>query len=738
MIKKFDTFVNETFGMDLPKGSDPIIEKDSDNAMAKSQLTRTKDFVDMLIPIIDGMDDMEPWVQAKITKAEDYLNAVLNYYKGNDGITEESVNEAKEPKSWDSMFTMKAIEAYNKGEFDLDDDKSIAEWDKEYNGGRAPKPAFNTKEVVSYAIKTGKKPNGDKMDESAVTEAKRSVVHKAAKKGSYPVSIVVIRDGKVIAQELVKTPAEVPAAFNVIQSYHKHKGATVHIESKTGERLFSESLDEAVLDEFLLEGFDIEKLHFEMDPKKAEKLKIELGKSHGEIGKRNQIESGNYSLRKFRQTIGYWNGNKRDQDFAEGVFAGPEHYNTVRSTLGAGPHKKKIKKVKWNSKEYDKWLKTMATDNDGVGQDSSYGFEMAQNAEFEPGLIDWVKKSFRGEDPLQRIQWDIEGMMESVNFVVNEAEKYITNKFKVGDKIKTDFGEWEVIETDYKPGKSFMAPFIFKGDDMERVNIPNPPKTNKKAVGYKVTDGDKYPIIGFLYQYKGKQIGADITKLATIGIDESLINEAKMSKEKIEGMIWSLENEKDSWHPSSDSKKKKMLDKLKKDLSKFESVVTEAKNTIGLAFKDEDDYTGFVEFIKDEKGSIKKDFGWDSKTKSWEVIMDVKVLDKIYGEGTPGNKESGWYGALPGDFESVIIESINEGKVTKKSISKASDDLAKIIIELKDNLGKLQKSKTDEERAKYIEIAKDLTIKRKDASESLNLAIAKLDKNAELDLSGMD
>ena len=654
MIKKFDTFVNETFGMDLPKGSDPIIEKDSDNAMAKSQLTRTKDFVDMLIPIIDGMDDMEPWVQAKITKAEDYLNAVLNYYKCKDGITE---GEDFEPHM---MYDPKTGKGY-----------------------KAEKPEDHDRmDKLGYVHEKPEK------TEESVTEAKRSVVHKAAKKGSYPVSIVVIKDGKVIAQELVKTPAEVPAAFNVIQSYHKHKDATVHIESKTGERLFSESLDEAVLDEFLLEGFDIEKLHFEMDPKKAEKLKIELGKSHGEIGKRKQIDSGNYSLRKFRKTIGYWDGNKKDTDFAEDVFAGPEHYMTVRSTLGAGPHKKKIKKVKWNSKEYDKWLKTMATDNDGVGQDSSYGFEMAQNAEFEPGLIDWVKKSFRGEDPLQRIQWDIEGMMESVNFVVNEAEKYITNAFKVGDKIKTDFGEWEVIETDYKPGKSFLAPFIFKGKDMERVNIPNPPKTNKKAVGYKVTDGDKYPIIGFLYQYKGKQIGSDITKLATVGIDESLINEAK--------------------------------------------------NTIGLAFKDEDDYTSFVEFIKDEKASIKKDFGWDSKTKSWEVIMDVKVLDKIYGEGTPSNKESGWYGALPGDFESVIIESVNEGKVTKKSISKASDDLAKIIIELKDNLGKLQKSKTDEERAKYIEIAKDLTIKRKDASDSLNLAIAKLDKNAELDLSGKD
>ena len=117
---------------------------------------------------------------------------------------------------------------------------------------------------------------------------------------------------------------------------------------------------------------------------------------------------------------------------------------------------------------------------------------------------------------------------ESLSFLdfLNEAEKYITDEFKVGDKIKTNFGEWEVIETDYAPNKSFIAPFIFKGKDMERVNIPNPPKTNKKAVGYKVTDGDKYPIIGFLYQYK------DITKLATVGVDESFVNEEKIKYAK--------------------------------------------------------------------------------------------------------------------------------------------------------------------------------------------------------------
>ena len=101
-----------------------------------------------------------------------------------------------------------------------------------------------------------------------------------------------------------------------------------------------------------------------------------------------------------------------------------------------------------------------------------------------------------------------------------EAERYITDEFKVGDKIKTNIGEWEVIEIDYAPKKSFIAPFIFKGKDMKRVNIPNPPKTNKNAVGYKVTDGAKYPTIGFLYQYK------DITKLATVGVDESVMNES--------------------------------------------------------------------------------------------------------------------------------------------------------------------------------------------------------------------
>ena len=65
------------------------------------------------------------------------------------------------------------------------------------------------------------------------------------------------------------------------------------------------------------------------------------------------------------------------------------------------------------------------------------------------------------------------------------------------------------------------------------------------------------------------QLGSNEKDWVRDEIDNMSMNEAKMSKEKIERLIYSLENQKDSWHPSSDSKKKAMLDKLKEDLSRL-------------------------------------------------------------------------------------------------------------------------------------------------------------------------
>jgi len=91
--------------------------------------------------------------------------------------------------------------------------------------------------------KTGKKHKGkDLYQEGKINEASRGKIHKAAKKGSYPVTIVVINSGMVVKQELVDTPAAVPAAFNELQK--QYPNAIISIESNTGETLFSESVNE--------------------------------------------------------------------------------------------------------------------------------------------------------------------------------------------------------------------------------------------------------------------------------------------------------------------------------------------------------------------------------------------------------------------------------------------------------------------------------------------------------------
>jgi len=90
------------------------------------------------------------------------------------------LNEVREPKSWDSQFAMKAIEAYEAGDIDVSDPISVKKWDKEYNGGVTPRPAFETAEIINYAIETGKKPDGSpfrfglKPDGSKMNEAPQS------------------------------------------------------------------------------------------------------------------------------------------------------------------------------------------------------------------------------------------------------------------------------------------------------------------------------------------------------------------------------------------------------------------------------------------------------------------------------------------------------------------------------------------------------------------------------------
>jgi hypothetical protein len=157
-----------------------------------------------------------------------------------------------------------------------------------------------------------------------------------------------------------------------------------------------------VLAESLNEGWgsvDIKDIHFETDPVKAETLKKAFGKATGELFPSKQIASANYALAKYRKQIGYDNGKSGTAGSID-VFV-PHSSMAAFSTAGNGPHSKKIS---WNQREYDKWIKSMAGDG---GAENAY--DMAQNAKHEPGLIDWVKRNVvYDETPLERIQWDIE------------------------------------------------------------------------------------------------------------------------------------------------------------------------------------------------------------------------------------------------------------------------------------------------------------------------------------------
>lgn len=87
-----------------------------------------------------------------------------------ESVNEDAINEGPKPRSWNTMFAMNAIAAYEAGKFDPDDNNSLAAWEKDYNGGVKPNPGFETYDIIAYALTTGKKPDGKPINESVDSE----------------------------------------------------------------------------------------------------------------------------------------------------------------------------------------------------------------------------------------------------------------------------------------------------------------------------------------------------------------------------------------------------------------------------------------------------------------------------------------------------------------------------------------------------------------------------------------
>jgi hypothetical protein len=148
-ISTFESFLNEA---NAPKTND----KKAENLVKKivKSNPRFKWLYDDLSNNY-SLEDVE-----KILNDAGYGNEYDKHVKES-----ENLNEMQKPKSWDTMFAMNAIKDYEEGKFDPDNKASLAQWEKDYNGGVVPRPGFETYDIIAYAVMTGKKPDGTPMVE---------------------------------------------------------------------------------------------------------------------------------------------------------------------------------------------------------------------------------------------------------------------------------------------------------------------------------------------------------------------------------------------------------------------------------------------------------------------------------------------------------------------------------------------------------------------------------------------
>ena len=465
-----------------------------------------------------------------------------------------------------------------------------------------------------------------KTFESFITEASRRKVHKAAKEGSYPAVIVVVKDGKVIHQEPVSSPEVAPATFNVMQK--EYPNALLHLEDKTGKRLFSESViteaDQLKKGDIVKfkdgssihiigpkgDGYDykdgrekghhpkgwfdmmissgkavVESVVNEMDSEGIQSLADELSAEVYTSRLKNGAKSANnmattttktwddgapvlkYLARGKAKSMPFtlyqrpftvlhdvahgwfyftdgrkWYGLHGDDGYdepgdlpfdmeiSESVVSEATDINdpVLIRMRQAQMHANNMKKLdamkkaaekearrnrpRWTQKKYDQWLDTVAS-NGGAEN----AFDMAKNAEFEPGLIDWVEKNFRGDDPLQRIQWDIEALAESYN----------------DDDINMVYGFYGTVadNSNEKNAKKLFDQGIkdlkkkYRLTEEESLEVLNS-KMGRKAAD-QIYDGQAKTAVEGLETYYGKTLHKELAEIQKSMVFDSTVTEAK-------------------------------------------------------------------------------------------------------------------------------------------------------------------------------------------------------------------
>mgnify|MGYP003624293538 CR=1 FL=1 len=239
------------------------------------------------------------WPVVKLTGKRKDLEAVVadSNYGWDDAKLGEFIKEGKlnEEDYKYKKYVSKAFDKISDAMFDFRHAMGIKQLT---NKDMKLKKKFEALQADIFALRREMKKDG--LTESKVNEANRSKVFRAAKKGSYPAVIVVIQNGKVIHQEPVSTPEVAPATFNVMQE--KYPKAQLHLEDRTGKRLFSES----VVNEELVNGGN----HYKVGDTITFRLKGEAITGRIEKIKNNKKDPASSEL-KVRHQKGYNGPSKR-------------------------------------------------------------------------------------------------------------------------------------------------------------------------------------------------------------------------------------------------------------------------------------------------------------------------------------------------------------------------------------------------------------------------------------------
>jgi hypothetical protein len=147
----YDTIIGET----EPLNEDDWMQKDDESDMADSQLKSIQSNTSKLMDMIDDNEQLDAWVQAKLTRAQDYLQSVSDYLTGEEGEekalyeNDDYIDDEDEEDDFDLDYHISNKDAKNQFLDDLETDPDYNKFKSNSNFDVYKKYGYNGKDRLS-------------------------------------------------------------------------------------------------------------------------------------------------------------------------------------------------------------------------------------------------------------------------------------------------------------------------------------------------------------------------------------------------------------------------------------------------------------------------------------------------------------------------------------------------------------------------------------------------------------